>query len=55
VGDFLAEFELDPGLFKVEIDYRFRNLCFTRQGIFGMFPRKDDPDEVIVLMKTVFD
>jgi len=54
-GAFLAEFELDPGPFKVEIDYRFRNLCFTDRGIFGMFPRKDDPDEIIVLMKSALD
>lgn len=52
-GEFIAEFELDPGPFKVEIDYRFRNLCFTEGGIFGMLTRRDDPDEVIVLMKSI--
>jgi hypothetical protein len=52
-GEFLAEFELDPGSFKVEIDHRFRNICFTGRGIFGMFPRKDDRDEIIVLTKAV--
>jgi len=53
-GEFLAEFELDPGPVKVKIDHRFRNICFTGQGIFGMFPSKADPDEIIVLMKTAF-
>jgi hypothetical protein len=51
-GRFLAEFELDPGPFKVEIDHRFRNLCFTEGGIIGMFPRRGDPDEIIVLLKA---
>jgi hypothetical protein len=54
-GEFIAEFELDPGPFKVEIDYRFRNLCFTEGGIFGILSRRDDPDEVIVLMKSIFN
>lgn len=54
-GEYLAEFELDPGPFKVEIDSRFRNICFTGRGVFGMFPRKDDPDEIIVLMKAALN
>jgi hypothetical protein len=52
-GKFIAEFELDLGPYRVEIDYRFRNLCFTDRGIFGMLSRRDDPDEVIMLMKSI--
>jgi 6-bladed beta-propeller len=54
-GEYLAEFELDPGPFKVEIDPRFRNICFTGRGVFGLFPKKDDQDEIIVLMRSSLD
>lgn len=40
----VGRFELKPGEFEVEIDWRFRKLVFSSFGLIGIAPLKDDPD-----------
>ena len=51
-GEFICETELDKGIFDFEIDRRFKNICFTTEGIFGLFMNKGDEEEVLRLIKS---
>jgi hypothetical protein len=51
-GDFICETELDAGEYEIEIDRRWKNLCFTRDGIIGYFMKKGDEDEIYRLVKS---
>ncbi len=53
-GEYICETELDKGNYDFEIDKRFRNICFTNEGIFGLFMNKGDEDEIIRLVKSKF-
>lgn len=52
-GRLIAETRLDPGPFEVDIDYRFRRLCFAKGGLICLAPLKDDEDELPVLFRVV--
>jgi hypothetical protein len=51
-GEFICETELDKGSYDFDIDRRFKNICFTREGIFGLFMNKGDEEEVLRLIKS---
>lgn len=53
-GEFICETELDKGIYDFEIDRRFKNICFTAEGIFGLFMNKGDEEEVLRLIKSKF-
>jgi hypothetical protein len=53
-GEFICETELDKGDYDVEIDRRFKNICFTEEGIIGLFMEHGDEDEIIKLVKSKF-
>jgi hypothetical protein len=52
-GELIAETRLDPGLFKVSLDQRFRCLRFAKAGLIGLAPLKADADELPVLFRVV--
>jgi len=51
-GAFICETVLDRGTYGLEIDRRFRQLCFTADGIFGLFMERGDEDEILKLCKS---
>jgi hypothetical protein len=51
-GKFICETELKKGPFEFDIDSRFNNICFTNQGIFGLFRLKGDEDINLQLVKV---
>ena len=53
-GEFICETELDCGEYDVEIDRRWKRLCFTKDGIFGYFMKKGDEDEIYRLVKSEY-
>ena len=53
-GDFLCDFELDPGPFILSADWRFKRLVLTASGLYGLLEFKDDPDGFLHLVRTVF-
>lgn len=53
-GEFICETELDKGIYDFKIDRRFKNICFTADGIFGLFMNKGDEEEALRLIKSKF-
>jgi hypothetical protein len=51
-GKFICETELKKGPFEFDINLRFNNICFTNQGIFGLFRLKGDEDMNLQLVKV---
>jgi len=51
-GEYICETVLDRGKYDVVIDPRFRKICFTSDGIYGLFMEKGDEDEVLKLIKS---
>jgi hypothetical protein len=54
VGDFLCDFELDPGPLVLSADWRFKRIVLTERGLYGLLEFKDDPDGYLRLVRTVF-
>ncbi len=53
-GEFVCETELDKGNYDFKIDRRFKKICFTEEGIIGLFMNQGDEDEIIRLVKSKF-
>jgi len=53
-GEYICETELDKGNYDFVIDRRFKNICFTDEGVFGLFMNKGDADEIIRIVKSKF-
>lgn len=53
-GDYLCDFEIDPGPFIINANWRFKRICLTGRGVYGLLEFKDDPDYYIHLVRTVF-
>ena len=53
-GDFLCDFEIDPGPFVLNANWRFKRVCLTGHGVYGLLEFKDDPDGYLHLVRTVF-
>ena len=53
-GEFICQTELDCGEYDVEIDRRWKRLCFTKDGIIGYFMKKGDEDEIYRLVKSEY-
>lgn len=53
-GEFICETELDKGIYDFEIDRRFKNICFTTEGILGLFINKGDDEDVLRLIKSKY-
>jgi hypothetical protein len=53
-GDFLCDFELDPGSLVLSADWRFKRIVLTAAGLYGLLEFKDDPDGFLHLVRTVF-
>jgi hypothetical protein len=54
VGEFLCDFELDPGPLVLAADWRFKRIVLTERGLYGLLEFKDDPDGYLHLVRTVF-
>jgi hypothetical protein len=50
-GEYLCETVVDSGIYDLDIDYRFKNMVFTSDGIIGLFMRKDSEDMTLRLVK----
>jgi hypothetical protein len=51
-GKFICETKLNRGKYELEIDRRFKKICFTSEGIFGLFMNRGDEDEIFRLIKS---
>jgi len=51
-GAFICETVLDRGRYELEIDRRFKNICFTADGIFALLMERGDEDEIIRLCRS---
>lgn len=51
-GKFICETKLNRGKYELEIDPRFKKICFTSEGIFGLFMNQGDEDEIFRLIKS---
>ncbi|UCH92230.1 MAG: 6-bladed beta-propeller [Candidatus Aminicenantes bacterium] len=54
-GEFICETVLDRGKYELNIDRRFKRICFTSEGIFGLFIEKGDEDEILRLIKSNYN
>jgi len=50
-GEYLCETVIDNGIYDLDIDYRFKNIVFTSEGIIGLFPRQNSEDMTLRLVK----
>jgi len=53
-GDFLCDFEIDPGPFVLQANWRLKRIKLTGRGIYGLLEFKNDPDGYLHLVRTVF-
>ena len=54
-GEFICETELEEGLFKLAVDPRIKNMCFTAHGLFAMVEVKDAAEFELRVIKVAFD
>ena len=54
-GAFICETKLDRGKYELEIDRRFRRICFTGNGIYGLLMERGDDDEILRLIKSNYN
>gem|GEM_PF-1175840 len=50
-GRYVCETRIDRGKYALEIDHRFKRLCFTADGVVGLLQEREDEDEVMRLIK----
>ena len=50
----MCDFEIDPGPFVINANWRFKRICLTGRGVYGLLEFKNDPDYYIHLVRTVF-
>jgi len=53
-GAYVCETLLEKGAYEFEIDRRFKNICFTSSGIFGIFMKRGDEDEAFAMVKSIY-
>jgi hypothetical protein len=53
-GEFICKCILDRGKYEIEIDRRFKKICFTSSGIFGLFKERGDEEEILRLVKSTY-
>jgi hypothetical protein len=53
-GKFICETQLDRGKYELEIDRRFKKICFTSDGIFALLMERGDEDEILRLVKSTY-
>ena len=53
-GDFLCDFEIDPGPFVINTNWRLKRVALTERGVYGLLEFKDDPEGYLHLVRTVF-
>lgn len=53
-GKYICETVLDKGPYDLEIDQRFRKLCFTSEGIFAIVMNQGDEEEIFRLIKSTY-
>ncbi len=53
-GKFICECQLNRGKYELEIDQRFKRICFTSEGIFALLMERGDEDEILRLIKSYY-
>lgn len=53
-GDFLCDFEIDPGPFVLQANWRLKRIELTGRGLYGLLTFKNDLDGYFHLIRTVF-
>jgi hypothetical protein len=53
-GDFLCDFEIEPGPFVLQANLRLKRIELTGHGVYGLLTFKDDPEGYLHLTRTVF-
>ena len=52
-GEFICETELVEGPFRLAVNPRIKNMCFTSQGLFAMVEVKDAAEFELRLIKVI--
>jgi len=51
-GQYICDVTIESGIFDFQIDRRFKNIVFTSQAIYGLFPLKDSEDFEMCLVRV---
>jgi hypothetical protein len=51
-GKYICEVTIDCGMYDVTIDRRFKNIIFTDDAVYGLFPLKDNEEAALQLIRV---
>ncbi len=51
-GQYICDVTIESGMYDFQIDKRFKNIIFTSQAIYGLFPLKDSEDFEMRLVRV---
>jgi hypothetical protein len=51
-GQYICDVTIEKGIYDFQIDRRFKNIVFTSQAIYGLFPLKDSEDFEMRLVRV---
>ena len=51
-GQYICDVTIENGIYDFQIDRRFKNIIFTSQAIYGLFPLKDSEDFEMRLVRV---
>lgn len=51
-GQYICDVTIESGIYDFQIDKRFKNIVFTSQAIYGLFPLKDSEDFEMRLVRV---
>ncbi len=51
-GQYICDVTIESGMYDFQIDKRFKNIVFTSQAIYGLFPLKDSEDFEMRLVRV---
>ena len=51
-GQYICDVTIESGMYDFQIDRRFKNIIFTSQAIYGLFPLKDSEDFEMRLIRV---
>jgi hypothetical protein len=51
-GKYICEVTIDYGIYEVTIDRRFKNIVFTNNAVYGLFPLKDNEESALQLIRV---
>jgi hypothetical protein len=51
-GQYICDVTIEKGIYDFQIDRRFKNIIFTSQAIYGLFPLKDSEDFEMRLVRV---